>query len=51
MAWEEEEITTALAERKARLNAAVEKGKTRANQRMAPAESASPSTKGYDLGF
>ena len=51
MAWSMDEITTALAERKARLDASIEKGKAKATQRKAPAQNVSATTKGYDLGF
>lgn len=51
MAWPIEEITSALADRKARLDAAIEKGKNRASQKKAPAQNASATTKGLDLGF
>lgn len=51
MAWSMDEITTALAERKARLDAAIEKGKAKATQKKAPAQNVSATTKGYDLGF
>ena len=50
-AWDDSTIASALAQRKARHDAMLENGKTRANQRKAPAEAASSSTKGYDLGF
>ena len=50
-AWDDSAIASALAQRKARHDAMLENGKTRANQRKAPAEAASSSTKGYDLGF
>lgn len=51
MAWSMDEMTTALAERKARLDATIEKGKTRAAQKKAPAQNVSAATKGFDLGF
>lgn len=51
MAWSMEDITAALADRKARLEAAIEKGKTKAAQKKAPAQNASAATKGFDLGF
>lgn len=51
MAWSIEEITSALADRKARLDAAIEKGKNRASQKKAPAQNVSATTKGLDLGF
>ena len=51
MAWGMDEITTALAERKARLDAAIEKGKAKATQKKAPAQNVSAATKGFDLGF
>lgn len=51
MAWSMDEITTALAERKARLDASIEKGKAKATQKKAPAQNVSAATKGFDLGF
>lgn len=53
MAWSMDEITAALADRKARLDASIEKGKAKASQKKAPApaQSVSASTKGFDLGF